>query len=86
MFSGLRKIETKKQMAATQISLYQQALEAVEALSIEDQKELIETLNHRFNLRQRQQLITEVKEVQTEYELGQVKFGSVSDFLEELDN
>lgn len=73
-------------MAATQISLYQQALEAIEALSVEDQKELIETLNHRFNLRQRQQLITEVKEVQTEYELGQVKFGSVSDFLEELDN
>jgi hypothetical protein len=61
-------------------------LEAVEALSVEDQRELIETLNHRFNLRQRQQLITEVKEVQTEYELGQVKFGSVSDFLEELDN
>ena len=86
MVSGLRKIETKKQMAATQISLYQQALEAVEALSVEDQRELIETLNHRFNLRQRQQLITEVKEVQTEYELGQVKFGSVSDFLEELDN
>jgi hypothetical protein len=73
-------------MAATQISLYQQALEAVEALSVEDQRELIETLNHRFNLRQRQQLITEVKEVQAEYELGQVKFGSVSDFLEELDN
>jgi len=86
LVSGLRKIETKKQMAATQISLYQQALEAVEALSVEDQRELIETLNHRFNLRQRQQLITEVKEVQTEYELGQVKFGSVSDFLEELDN
>jgi hypothetical protein len=86
LFSGLRKIETKKQMAATQISLYQQALEAVEALSVEDQRELIETLNHRFNLRQRQQLITEVKEVQAEYELGQVKFGSVSDFLEELDN
>jgi len=86
LFSGLRKIETKKQMAATQISLYQQALEAIEALSVEDQRELIETLNHRFNLRQRQQLITEVKEVQAEYELGQVKFGSVSDFLEELDN
>ena len=73
-------------MATTKISLYQQALEAIEALSVEDQRELIETLNHRFNLRQRQQLITEVKEVQTEYELGQVKFGSVSDFLEELDN
>ena len=73
-------------MAATQISLYQQELEAIEALSVEDQRELIEPLNHRFNLRQRQQLIIEIKEVQAEYELGQVKFGSVSDFLEELDN
>jgi hypothetical protein len=32
-------------------SLYQKAVEAIEALSLEDQKELINTLNHRFNLR-----------------------------------
>jgi hypothetical protein len=73
-------------MTTTQTSLYQKALEAVEALSLEDQKELIETLNNRFNLRQRQQLIAEIQEVQTEYKSGQVKFGSVNDFLEELDN
>jgi hypothetical protein len=73
-------------MTTTQISLYQKALEAVEALSLEDQKELIETLNNRFNLRQRQQLLTEIQEVQAEYKSGQVKFGSVNDFLEELDN
>jgi len=64
-------------MATTQISLYQKALEAVEALSLEDQKELIETLNNRFNLRQRQQLLAEIQEVQAEYKSGQVKFGSV---------
>jgi hypothetical protein len=73
-------------MATTQISLYQKALEAVEALSLEDQKELIETLNNRFNLRQRQQLLTEIQEVQAEYKSGQVKFVSVNHFLEELDN
>ena len=73
-------------MTTTQISLYQKALEAVEALSLENQKELIETLNNRFNLRQRQQLLTEIQEVQAEYKSGQVKFGSVNDFLEELDN
>lgn len=73
-------------MTTTQTSLYQKALEAVEALSLEDQKELIETLNHRFNLRQRQQLLDEIQEVQAEYKSGQVKFGSVNDFLEELDN
>jgi len=73
-------------MTTTQISLYQKALEAVEALSLEDQKELIETLNNRFNLRQRQQLLTEIQEVQAEYKSGQVKFVSVNHFLEELDN
>ena len=73
-------------MTTTQISLYQKALEAVEALSLEDQKELIETLNNRFNLRERQQLLAEIQEVQAEYKAGQVQFGSVNDFLEELDN
>jgi hypothetical protein len=73
-------------MTTTETSLYQKALEAVEALSLEDQKELIETLNNRFNLRQREQLLAEIQEIQAEYKLGQVKFGSVNDFLEELDN
>jgi hypothetical protein len=67
-------------------SLYQKAVEAIEALSLEDQKELINTLNHRFNLRQREQIVAEVKEIKEEYESGKVKFGSVSDFLEELDH
>ena len=73
-------------MTTTQTSPYQKALEAVEALSLEDQKELIATLNNRFSLRQRQQLLAEIQEVQVEYKSGQVKFGSVNDFLEELDN
>jgi hypothetical protein len=73
-------------MSTTQTSLYQKALDAVEALSLEDQKDLIETLNNRSNLRQRQQLFAEIQEVQAEYKSRQVKFGSVSDFLEELDN
>jgi len=73
-------------MTTTQTSLYQKALEAVKALSLEAQKDLIETLNNRFNLRQRQQFLREIKEVQAEYQSGQFKFGSVSTFLEELDN
>ena len=50
------------------------------------QVELIETLNNRFNLRERQQLLAEIQEVQAEYKAGQVQFGSVNYFLEELDN
>ena len=85
-FWKLSFLLNKKQMTTTQTSLYQKALEAVEALSLEDQKELIETLNNRVSLRQREQLLAEIQEVQTEYKSGQVKFGSVNDFLEELDN
>ena len=61
-------------------------MEAVETLSLEDQKKLIETLNNPLNLRQRQQILAKIQEVQAEYKSGQVKFGSVNDFLEELDN
>lgn len=67
-------------------SLFQQALEAVEALSLEDQTVLLDTLSHRLNQRQRQQLVEEIQEVQEEYQAGKVKFGSVNDFLSELDN
>ena len=71
---------------SSKTSLYQQAIEAVEILSLEDQRDLINTLNHRFNLRQRQQLLAEIKEVQEEYQIGNVKSGSVNDFLAELDS
>lgn len=67
-------------------SLYQQAIEAVEALSLEDQISLMDTLNRRLNLRQRSELLAEIKEVRQEYQVGKVKFGSVNDFLAELDN
>jgi hypothetical protein len=67
-------------------SLFQQALEAVEALSLEDQSILLDTLSHRLKQRQRQQIVEEIQEVQKEYQAGKVKFGSVNDFLAELDN
>jgi hypothetical protein len=67
-------------------SLFQQALEAVEALSLEDQAILLDTLSHRLKQRQRQQIVEKIQEVQKEYQAGKVKFGSVNDFLAELDN
>jgi hypothetical protein len=69
-----------------EISLFQQALDAVEVLSIEDQIALIDVLNHRLQQRQRQQLLQETQEARQEYREGKVKFGSVADFLSELDN
>ncbi|MGL5874239.1 MAG: hypothetical protein ACRC2R_18040 [Xenococcaceae cyanobacterium] len=68
-----------------EISLFQQALDAVEVLSIEDQIALIDVLGHRLQQRQRQQLLQETQEARQEYSEGKVKFGSVADFLSELD-
>lgn len=67
-------------------SLFQEALDAVEALSLDDQIELISVLNNRLNLRQRQQIVQEVREAQQEYREGKFRSGTVDDFLAELDS
>jgi hypothetical protein len=71
---------------ALKTSLFQEALNAVDALSLDDQAALIDVLNNRLKLRQRQQVVKEVREVQQEYREGKFKSGSVDDFLAELDS
>ncbi len=71
---------------ALKTSLFQEALNAIDALSLDDQVALIDVLNNRLKLRQRQQVVKEVREVQQEYREGKFKSGSVDDFLAELDN
>ena len=65
---------------------FQKAIDAVESLSLQDQVVLLDILNNRLKQRQSQQVVQEVKEVQQEYSEGKVKFGSVNDFLAELDS
>ncbi|MEI6331557.1 MAG: hypothetical protein WCP16_20125 [Pseudanabaena sp. ELA645] len=71
---------------ALKTSLFQEALTAIDALSLDDQVALIDVLNNRLKLRQRQQVVREVREVQQEYREGKFKSGSVDDFLAELDS
>ena len=71
---------------ALKTSLFQEALTAIDALSLDDQAALIDVLNNRLKLRQRQQVVKEVREVQQEYREGNFKSGSVDDFLAELDS
>jgi hypothetical protein len=71
---------------ALKTSLFQEALTAIDALSLDDQVALIDVLNNRLKLRQRQQVVREVREVQQEYREGKFKSGSVDDFLTELDS
>ena len=67
-------------------SQFQLAIEAVEALSLEDQGMLLEVLQRRIYQQRRNQLLEEIALVRQEYAEGNVKFGSVEDFLEELDD
>ena len=72
-------------MLSQQISGFQEALNAVESLSLDDQLALIDVLHNRLKLRQRHQIVQEVQEVRQEFMEGKFKSGSVDDFLAELD-
>ena len=70
----------------TQTSQFEQALEAVENLSLEDQAMLLDILQNRLRQERRNELIKEVAEVRQKYAEGNVKFSSVADFMAELDD
>lgn len=71
---------------AAKTSSFQQAVEAVEALSLDDQAELLNLLHKRLEQKQRTELLQEITEVRQEHAQGNVQYGSVSEFLAELDN
>jgi hypothetical protein len=70
----------------TKTSQFQQAIEAVEVLSLEDQAMLLEIIQNRLRQQRRNALLKEVTEVRQDYADGNVKFGSVTDFMAELDD
>ena len=66
-------------------SAFQKAIEAVEQLPVDERLVLLDVLRQRIGQTKRQELVTEVVAVREEYQLGNVKFGSVSDLMSELD-
>ena len=66
-------------------STFQQAIETIETLSLNDQEALLELLQKRLIERRRKELMREIAEVRQEYAQGQVIFGAVADFMTELD-
>jgi homoserine kinase len=68
-----------------QSSTFQRAIETIETLSLNDQEALLELLQKRLIEQRRKRLMREIAEVRQEYAQGQVQFGSVADFMAELD-
>ncbi|MEM8780865.1 MAG: hypothetical protein AAGF26_18780 [Cyanobacteria bacterium P01_G01_bin.49] len=66
-------------------SVFQQAIETVEKLSLEEQQILLDTIQKRLSQQRRGLLSQEITEIRQELAEGNVKFGSVDQFLEELD-
>lgn len=66
---------------AIKTSKFQQAIKAVEALSIDEQATLLEILHKRLIQQRRERLLQEVTEAEQDYAQGNVKRGSVGDFL-----
>lgn len=66
-------------------SAFQQAIESVESLPLEHQDLLLDILQKRLQERRRTNLYQEVSEIKQEFTEGNVRFGSVDQFLVELD-
>lgn len=69
----------------SQTSRLQQAIDIAEALSLEEQQLLLEILAERLHKKRRKQLLEEVQEIRQDVVEGRIKYGSVKDFLAELD-
>ena len=67
-------------------SIFQQAIEAVEALSIEDQAVLIDLVQQRLKHQRREELLEQVSEAERDYAAGNIRRGSVADFMAELED
>lgn len=71
---------------AEKTSTLQKAIEVVEALSPDEQAILIDIIDKRLKQQRREQLLQEVAESERDYAQGNVRRGSVSDLLAELDD
>ena len=70
---------------ALRTSRLQQAIDVAEALSLEERQLLLEILAKRLRRQQSQQLLEEIQETRQDVANGSIRYGSVKDFLAELD-
>lgn len=71
---------------ATEKSKFQEAIDLVESLPLDDQAVLIDIIQKRLHSLRRNQLVQEVRAAEVEYAQGNVRRGTISDLMAELDN
>jgi len=65
-------------------STFQKIIEAIEQLSLEDREILVDIIQNRLKQERREQLFQEIAEAEHDYVRGNVRSGSVSELLKEL--
>jgi hypothetical protein len=71
-------------MSSDNAMTFQQALEAVEALSEEQQEDFIDVLRRRWSERRREALAQSVVQAREELARGEVRRGDVEDLMREI--
>ena len=69
---------------AAQTLSFQDLIEAVEAMPLEDQSIFIELINKRIIEKRRAELVAEVQDARRAFESGDVKRGSFKDLMKDL--
>lgn len=64
---------------------FQELIESVEALSIEDREMLVEIINKRIIEQRRDRLVAEMEESLEAYSRGDVRIGTVYDLIKDLE-
>jgi hypothetical protein len=67
-------------------SAFQQAIETVEALPLEDQAVLVDIIQQRLKQQRREELLQRVAETEQDYAAGNIRRGAVADLMAELDD
>jgi len=71
---------------AVQTLSFQDLIEAVEAMPLEDQSIFVELINKRIIEKRRAELVAEVREARNAFESGDVKRGSIRDLMKDLED
>ena len=63
---------------------FQDLIEAVESMPLDDQSMLVDLINKRITEKRRAELVAEVQEVRDAYKRGEVKRGTFEDLMKDL--
>lgn len=71
---------------AVQSLSFQDLIDAVESLPLDDQSMLVELINKRIIEKRRAELVSEVEEAREAFRKGEVKRGTVEDLMKDLED